>query len=294
PAGDVVNLPRGSTPIDFAYQVHTEVGHRTIGARVNGEIVPLSQPIKTGDRIEILTNRSSQYGPSADWINVVVTRGAKQKIRHYFRAQERVQQLDSGRRMLERALRRRGLSVAGNMTRAKLEAASAKLIHSDNSEDLFLALDAQRLSPKAVIEVLIPELVKERRPSPSSEAPKKSVSGVYVDGLDAPANLAQCCGPVRGDDVIGYVTRGRGITVHRVDCPNVKHLMQTDGDRFVNVTWDAPMGEVFPVDFEVVAMDRPGLLKDVLDVISSMNKSASRVAADGNNTMSDTIMFRVD
>ncbi|HLU82042.1 MAG TPA: bifunctional (p)ppGpp synthetase/guanosine-3',5'-bis(diphosphate) 3'-pyrophosphohydrolase, partial [Trueperaceae bacterium] len=294
PAGDVVNLPRGSTPIDFAYQVHTEVGHRTIGARVNGEIVPLSQPIKTGDRIEILTNRSSQYGPSADWINVVVTRGAKQKIRHYFRAQERVQQLDSGRRMLERALRRRGLSVAGNMTRAKLEAASAKLIHSDNSEDLFLALDAQRLSPKAVIEVLIPELVKERRPSPSSEAPKKSVSGVYVDGLDAPANLAQCCGPVRGDDVIGYVTRGRGITVHRVDCPNVKHLMQTDGDRFVNVTWDAPMGEVFPVDFEVVAMDRPGLLKDVLDVISSMNKSASRVAADVNNTMSARIMFRVD
>jgi GTP pyrophosphokinase len=99
---------------------------------------------------------------------------------------------------------------------------------------------------------------------------------------------------VRGDDVIGYVTRGRGITVHRVDCPNVKHLMQTDGDRFVNVTWDAPMGEVFPVDFEIVAMDRPGLLKDVLDVISGMNKSASRVAADVSNTMNARIMFRVD
>ncbi|HLU82930.1 MAG TPA: bifunctional (p)ppGpp synthetase/guanosine-3',5'-bis(diphosphate) 3'-pyrophosphohydrolase, partial [Trueperaceae bacterium] len=294
PAGDVVNLPRGSTPIDFAYQVHTEVGHRTIGARVNGEIVPLSQPIKTGDRIEILTNRSSQYGPSADWLSIVVTRGAKQKIRHYFRAQERVQQLDSGKRMLERALRRRGLSVASNMTRAKLETAGSQLIHSDSVDDLFLALDAQRLSPKAVVEALVPEIVKDRKPSPHSEAPRKSVGGVYVDGLDAPANLAQCCGPVRGDDVIGYVTRGRGITVHRVDCPNVKHLMQTDADRFVNVTWDTPMGEVFPVDFEVVAVDRPGLLKDVLDVISNMNKSASRVAADVGNTMNARIMFRVD
>jgi len=294
PAGDVVNLPRGSTPIDFAYQVHTEVGHRTIGARVNGEIVPLSQPVKTGDRIEILTNRSSQYGPSADWINLAVTRGAKQKIRHYFRAQERAQQLDSGKRMLERALRRRGLSVAANMTRTKLEAASTKLIRSDNTDELLLALDAQRVSPKSVIDVLVPDAPTDRKPSPQSEAPKKSVSGVYVDGLDAPANLAQCCGPVRGDDVIGYVTRGRGITVHRVDCPNVKHLMQTDRDRFVNVTWDAPMGEVFPVDFEVVAVDRPGLLKDVLDVISNMNKSASRVAADVNNTMSARIMFRVD
>ena len=239
PAGDVVNLPRGSTPIDFAYQVHTEVGHRTIGARVNGEIVPLSQPIKTGDRIEILTNRSSQYGPSADWLNVVVTRGARQKIKHYFRAQERAQQLDSGKRMLERALRRRGLAVASNMTRAKLEGAATKLLNSSNTDDLLLALDAQRLAPKSVIEVLVPELVRDRRPSPQSEGPKKSVSGVYVDGLDAPASLAQCCGPVRGDDVIGYVTRGRGITVHRVDCPNVRHLMQTEADRFVNVTWDA-------------------------------------------------------
>src|SRR5690554_7559956 len=121
PAGDVVNLPRGSTPIDFAYQVHTEVGHRTIGARVNGEIMPLTYQLQTGDRVEILTNRSSQYGPSADWVNMVVTRSAKQKIRHYFRAQERQQQLESGKRMLERGLRRRSLPVAPNMTKAKLQ-----------------------------------------------------------------------------------------------------------------------------------------------------------------------------
>src|SRR5690606_28393782 len=263
PAGDVVNLPRGSTPIDFAYQVHTEVGHRTIGARVNGEIVPLSQPIKTGDRIEILTNRSSQYGPSADWLNMVVTRGARQKIKHYFRTQARQEQLESGRRSLERALRRRSLPVAKLTTKAKLQEVADKLLHSDSPDDLFLAIESQRLSPKHVVEALVPELATERRKSPVHEAPKKSVSGVFVDGLDAPANLAKCCSPVRGDDVIGYVTRGRGISVHRVDCPNVKHLMLTEHDRFVQVTWDAPSGEVFPVDFEVIGIDRPGLLKDV-------------------------------
>lgn len=294
PAGDVVNLPRGSTPIDFAYHVHTEVGHRCIGARVNGEIVPLNHELATGDRVEILTNRSSQYGPSQDWLNIVVTRGARQKIKHYFRTQARQEQLESGRRSLERALRRRSLPVAKLTTKAKLQEVADKLLHSDSPDDLFLAIESQRLSPKHVVEALVPELATERRKSPVHEAPKKSVSGVFVDGLDAPANLAKCCSPVRGDDVIGYVTRGRGISVHRVDCPNVKHLMLTEHDRFVQVTWDAPSGEVFPVDFEVIGIDRPGLLKDVLDVISDMNKSASRVAADVQSAMRARIMFRVD
>src|SRR5690554_3986976 len=240
PAGDVVNLPRGSTPIDFAYHVHTEVGHRTIGARVNGEIVPLSHPLVTGDRVEVLTNRSSQYGPSQDWLNIVVTRGARQKIKHHFRTQARAEQLESGRRSLERALRRRSLPVAKPTTKAKLEEVTKQLLNMDSADDLFLAIESQRLSPKHVVEALVPELAEERKKSPVTELPKKSISGVYVDGLDAPANLAKCCSPVRGDDVIGYVTRGRGISVHRVDCPIVKHLMLTDNDRFVNVTWDAP------------------------------------------------------
>ncbi len=294
PAGDVVNLPRGSTPIDFAYHVHTEIGHRCIGARVNGEIVPLNYELATGDRVEVLTNRSSQYGPSHDWINIAATRGARQKIKHYFRMQARTAQLESGRRSLERALRRRSLPVAKLTTKAKLEEVAKQLINADNQDELFLAIESQRLATKHVVEALVPEMVTERRKSPVIEAPKKSISGVYVDGLDAPANLARCCAPVRGDDVIGYVTRGRGISVHRVDCPNVKHLMLHENDRFVNVTWDTPSGEVFPVDFEVVGIDRPGLLKDVLDVISDMNKSASRVAADVHSAMEARIMFRVD
>jgi guanosine-3',5'-bis(diphosphate) 3'-pyrophosphohydrolase len=295
PAGDVLNLPRGSTPIDFAYQVHTEVGHRCIGARVNGEIVPLSYRLQTGDRVEILTNRSSQYGPSPDWLNLAVTRSAKQKIRHHFRQQERQGQLEVGRKALERALRRRQLPFSSYATRAKLEQAAAKLVNGDSADDLYLALAARRLQARQVLDVLAPDRAGKPEQAPAkAAAPSKSVSGVLVEGLDAPAKLAQCCSPVRGDDVIGYVTRGRGVTVHRVDCPNVKHLMGQQGERFVHVTWDAPSGEVFPVDFEVIGVDRPGLLKDVLDVIVAMNKSATRVAADVQDVSSARIHFRVD
>ncbi len=294
PAGDVMNLPRGSTPIDFAYQVHTEVGHRCIGARVNGNIVPLNYVLQTGDRVEVLTNRSAQYGPSTDWSNIAVTRSAKQKIRHYFRLQERQDQLDNGKRLLERALRRKNLPVAANTTKARLSGVSTELLHSEFVDDLYLALDSKRLMPKQVIEALVPE-ISDRKPTRKAPTnPKKSIGGVYVDGLDAPANLANCCSPVRGDDIVGYTTRGRGVSVHRVDCPNAKHLIKTQSERILNVNWEAPDGEVFPVDFEVIAIDRPALLKDVLDVLEEMNKSATRLSADVQNASSARIYFRTD
>ncbi len=291
PAGDVVNLPLGSTPIDFAYHVHTQVGHRCTGARVNGEIVPLSYTLQTGDRVEILTNRGAQYGPSPDWLGLVVTRGAKQKIRHYFRQQERDGILNGAKRTLERALRRKHLSVA-HYTGKKLEVAARKLISADSVDELYLALHAKRITTKQILSELLPEAPK---PSPKNlPQPKRGTGGIYLDGLDAPAKLAQCCSPVRGDAVVGYVTRGRGVTVHRHDCPNVKHLLRKEAERLVNVTWDAPSGEVYPVDFEVVGVDRPGLLMNVLDVIAGMNKSASRVAADVQNSTSARIHFRID
>jgi len=294
PAGDVVNLPLGSTPIDFAYHVHTEIGHRCVGARVNGEIVALDYTLRTGDRVEILTNRSAQYGPSPDWLSVVVTRGARQKIRHYFRQHERQEVLEGARRTLERALRRKHLPVSAHTAKGRLEAAAQKLIGSASTDELLLALHAKRVTTKQIIEVLAPETAT-RAPSTKAPAkPKRGTGGIYLDGLDAPAKLAQCCSPVRGDDVVGYVTRGRGVSVHRCDCPNVKHLLRKESERLVNVTWDAPTGEVYPVDFEVVGVDRPGLLIDVLDVIASMNKSASRVAADVQDSTSARIHFRID
>jgi GTP pyrophosphokinase len=294
PAGDVMNLPRGSTPIDFAYHVHSEVGHRCIGARVNGDIVPLNYQLQTGDRVEILTNRSSQYSPNIDWLNFTVTRGAKQKIRQYFRLQERQGQLEAGKRSLERALRRKHLGISQYMNKHKLEAVAKTLLNSDSSEDLFLAISAKRLPTKQVIEELAPETRSKAPSTPTQPATKRGISGIFVEGLDVPAKLAQCCSPVRGDDVIGYITRGRGVTVHLVDCPNVKHLLQSQKERFINASWDAPGDEVFPVDFEVMAVDRPGLLKDILDIIAAMNKSASKVTADVYDSMTARIHFRVD
>ncbi|MFN2321848.1 MAG: bifunctional (p)ppGpp synthetase/guanosine-3',5'-bis(diphosphate) 3'-pyrophosphohydrolase [Trueperaceae bacterium] len=296
PAGDVSNLPRGSTPLDFAYSVHTEIGHRCVGARVNGEIVPLSYALQTGDRVEVLTNRSQSYGPSPDWLNLVTTRSARQKIRHWFRAKERAGMLETGRKSLERALRRRQLPVASSLAKAKLDAVAKSLLKADSGDDVLIALASKRVAVKQVVDALAPASVSEPKKAsmPAPPTTTKSVSGVFVEGMDAPAKLAQCCGPVRGDDVVGYITRGRGVSVHRIDCPNVKHLMGTEPERFVQVTWDAPAGEVFAVDFEIVAIDRPGLLKDVLDVLSGMNKSATRVAADVQSATSARIHVRVD
>ncbi len=297
PAGDVYNLPRGSTPIDFAYAVHTQIGHRCIGARVNGEIVPLGYELKTGDRVEVLTNRSSQYGPSSDWLSLAHSRSAKQKIRQYFKQQEKAGLLEAGRKTLERALRRKHLSINTHTAKGKLEDAAHQLLGSAaNVDELYVSLASKRLQPKQVVDILAPESVtKTAIPVVQGSAPQaRSISGVYVDGLDMPANLAQCCSPVRGDDVIGYVTRGRGVSVHRIDCPNVRHLRNSQAERFVNVSWDTPSGEVFPVDFEIVAVDRPGLLQDVLSVLAGMNKSASRVTAAVPNASSARIHFRVD
>jgi GTP diphosphokinase / guanosine-3',5'-bis(diphosphate) 3'-diphosphatase len=295
PAGDVVNLPRGSTPLDFAYQVHTEIGHRCVGARVNGEIVPLSYALQTGDRVEVLTNRSQSYGPSPDWLQLATTRSARQKIRHWFRLRERAGQLEAGRRTLERSLRRRQLPVASSMTKSKLDAAARTLLKAESGEELLLALAAKRVQVKQVIEALVPAAASTpATPPPPATTVRKSVSGVFIESMDAPAKLAQCCSPVRGDDVIGYITRGRGVTVHRIDCPNAKHLMHVEPERFVQVTWDAPAGEVFAVDFEILGVDRPGLLKDVLDVIAAMNKSATRVAADVQSSTRARIHVRVD
>jgi len=296
PAGDVMSLSAGSTPIDFAYQVHTEVGHRCIGARVNGEIVPLNYKLRMGDRVEILTNRNPKYGPSSDWINIATTRSAKQKIRHFFGVQKRQGQLQNGRTLLERALRRKKLSIKEYTSKANLQKVSKELLNSEYVDDLYLALDSKRISGKQIIEILAPEIYKDRLEpqKPKVAKPQSKIGGIYAEGLDVPANLAKCCSPVRGDDVIGYITRGRGVSVHRINCPNVKHLLKTQKERFLNVTWNAPADDVFLADFEVLAVDRPGLLKDVLDVIAGMNKSASRVTADVHDSSSARIHFRVD
>jgi GTP pyrophosphokinase len=295
PAGDVVNLPHVATPIDFAYHVHTEIGHRCIGARVNGEIVPFDYQLKNGDRVEVITNRSNHYGPSSDWLHIAETRSAKQKIRQYFRQREREGILESSRRSLERALRRKQLPIKENLTRPKLEQAAKQLMRAVSVDDLLLALNSKRISIKQVLAVLVPGHIEDKpKAPPAPKAKAKQPTSIYLDDLDVPAKLARCCSPVRGDDVVGYVTRGRGVSVHRFDCPNARRLMQKEPERIVNVFWETSSDELYPVDFEILGIDRPALLQDILAVIARMNKSAMRVTAGVRDNSHARIHFRVD
>lgn len=295
PKGKVINLPWGSTPLDFAYQVHTQVGHTCVGAKANGVIVPLTYTLQTGDRIEILTNRQANAAPSVDWLNIVQTRSAKQKIRYFLRQQEKQEHLAAGKRSLEKALRRKHLSVNEYTSKVKLEEVARQLLHSDNSDDLFLALGNKRLMPKQVLAILAPESAKPS-PKPKRPAPKtgSDSQAILVDGFPAVAHMGRCCSPVPGDDIVGYVTRGRGVTVHRVNCANVRHLLAKESERIAQVSWRSQANEQFLVDLEVIAYDRPRLLEEVLGILGMLNKSALRVAAQVPQHNEARIHFRVN
>lgn len=281
PKGDTVNLTKGATPIDFAYHVHTEVGHRCMGAKVNGQIVPLDYQLVTGDRVEIMLNRSPGAGPSKDWLNIATTRSARQKIRAHFRLQERSERIELGKRLLERALKRADLPAAKVLkSEAFMEAAEA-LTRSSEPDELYLALDSGRVHPRQIIDRLVPSVPAAgpaiKAPAqPSAELPR---APVFVQNLDtAMVKLAACCKPVRGDEIIGYITRGRGVSIHRINCPNVRGLLK-EPDRCVTVTWMPGSAGQYLIDLEVLADDRPGLLKEVLEVIARAGKSATKVEA---------------
>ncbi|WP_034387745.1 bifunctional (p)ppGpp synthetase/guanosine-3',5'-bis(diphosphate) 3'-pyrophosphohydrolase [Deinococcus sp. YIM 77859] len=281
PKGLAISLPAGSTPIDFAHHIHTRIGETTVGARVNGSIVPLSHRLKNGDMVEIVTSKNSK--PSQGWLNFAVTRSARAKIRHFFRQQEREEALQRGHDLLERYLRKRQLPVRQLMRTKLLEEATQKLIGTRNPDDLYLALHAGKLTPSMVGRLLSPSLAQEqaaapaqaRTPAPQLPAP----GGVYVEGLSTATKLAHCCHPIRGDQIMGYLTRGRGVSIHRIDCPNMIRLLKDEPERCVAASWDSgtPGGTI--VDLDVVAPDRPGLLADVLGVLAAEKRSPMKVEA---------------
>jgi (p)ppGpp synthetase, RelA/SpoT family len=266
PKGRIINLPRGATPVDFAYHIHTEVGHHMVGAKVNGRIVPLSYELQNGDMVEILTAKNAH--PSKDWLEFARTRTAKSKIRQYFRAQERQETLERGQSLLERYLKRKGLPKP---TDSGLEEAAKRLGLSPSPEELYLALALNRITPRQVAEKLYPKaLLKPEKPK---EAPKNQW-GIRLEGdLEAPIRLASCCEPMKGDSILGFVTRGRGVTVHRADCPNLRRLLQgPEADRVLGAYWEGVGGKV--ATLEVLAQDRAGLLRDVMQVVAEAGKSA--------------------
>ncbi len=289
PKGDVMSLRKGSTPLDFAYAVHTEVGNHCVGAKVNGSVVPLATRLESGDRVEILTNKNAR--PSQDWLSIVATGGAKSKIRKYFSTLTKVDDAEQGRSDLARELRKRGYGISTHRVQKAIDKALPSLDHK-TPESLFAAIGGGKVSAKQAanrIEACILEDDPERQAQDakrkaaeeeealiaktkaaarsSKNRRRKTNCGVVVKGdPDLLVHLAHCCNPVAGDEIVGFVTRGRGVSVHRASCPNVRDLM-SDPDRIIDVEWDTSGATEFRVDIVVEANDRMGLLRDVIIAI---------------------------
>jgi GTP pyrophosphokinase len=274
PKGRVITLPTGGTPVDFAYSIHTEVGHRCIGARVNGRLVPLESALQSGDTAEIFTSKVEGAGPSRDWLQFVQTPRARSKIRQWFSRERRVDAIDAGKDELVKALRREGLPVQ-KLTNSPVLASVAENLNYVDLESLHAALGEGHVSAKAVVQRVQKELrggeeqlpVTVQRP-PRARSRRNVTAGVHVEGLDdVMVRLSRCCTPVPGDEIMGFVTRGRGVSVHRTDCANAMSL-QSQADRVIEVEWDhdAPGSYVVGVDIE--ALDRSKLLRDVAEVLS--------------------------
>ncbi|MCA1554057.1 MAG: bifunctional (p)ppGpp synthetase/guanosine-3',5'-bis(diphosphate) 3'-pyrophosphohydrolase, partial [Chloroflexi bacterium] len=261
PKGDIIDLPAGATPIDFAFAVHTVVGERCRGAKVNGRQVPLDYQLRNGDRVEIMT--ASSGGPSLDWLNeslgYAVTHRAKQKIRQYFRKQQRSDAMANGRELLERAMKKFGVGDASFEQ-------VAELANFRSSDDMFAAIGYGDASPNGIVTRL---LDRQKEQEIRFKPAVTSTGGMVVKGVGGLlTSLARCCNPIPGDPIIGYVTRGRGVTVHRADCHNVAHI--SADERLIEVDWGTDGDEqTVNVPIRVMAIDRPGLMRDVADVVAS-------------------------
>jgi len=278
PKGEVMSLPAGSTPVDFAYAVHTEVGHRTIGARINGKLVPLSTELRNGDWVEIFTSKAEGAGPSQDWQGFVKSPRARNKIRQWFSKERREEAIEKGKDQLTRALRKNNLPLQKLMTHEILTAVAQELHHVDVS-GLYAAVGDGHISSQNVLEHLLAlvgppdveddDVDADVLTQPARTADLHSDSGVIVQGTsDVMAKLARCCTPVPPDPISGYVTRGSGVTVHRADCPNIAHLEGEEAQRVVDVEWAPTAKSRFLVEIQVEALDRTSLLSDVTRVLS--------------------------
>ncbi|MEN2740957.1 bifunctional (p)ppGpp synthetase/guanosine-3',5'-bis(diphosphate) 3'-pyrophosphohydrolase [Microbacterium sp. X-17] len=275
PKGRVVGLPAGATPVDFAYAVHTEIGHRTMGAKVNGRLVPLESVLSSGDVVEIFTSKNPDAGPSQDWLTFVKSTRARNKIRGWFTKERREEAIEQGKEAIARAMRRQNLPLQRLMNQDTLTTVAHQVGYEDVSA-LYAAVGEGHVSTQSVIEK-VTALVKTDDTSTGpidiphvgrSRAPREGDSGVLVRGAgDILVKLAKCCTPVPGDEIIGFVTRGSGVSIHRTDCTNVTALM-ADPERLIEVEWAPTSKSVFLVQIQVEALDRSGLLSDVTRVLS--------------------------
>lgn len=294
PKGKVINLPRGATPIDFAYSIHTDIGHNCIGAKVDGVMVPIESQLENGNIVEIITSKTPK-GPSRDWLSIIKTSTARNKIKQWFSKEERQESYNAGRELMLKTLRKNSLSFKDIPSRIFDGVASE--LNYENMDMLLRNIGSHKISVHQVFTRILKKLNQESEPEKDMTiediasrpvTPKKTSSGVIVKGMDnVLVTIAKCCNPVPGDKIVGYITRGKGISVHRDDCNNVIMLKQNDEPRFIEVNWDNYAAYKFNAEIQIEAIDRTKLLRDITNVISEydlniINASTLRSNRAGN------------
>lgn len=301
PKGDVIELPQGSVPLDFAYRIHTEVGNRCTGAKVNGRIVPLDYKLKTGDIVDILTSKHS-YGPGQDWLKIAQSSHARSKIKAWFKKEKRGENVARGRESIERELVRQGYEPSEFLTVPLIKEVLAKFNFAEE-DDMYATIGYSGITASQIVTRLTEKAKREREQLSVKDLPdrqltpsKKSrpVGGVKVKGVgNLLIRFSKCCNPVPGDDIVGYITRGRGVSIHRVDCTNV--VNESDENRLIPVEWDLGenLSDSYSADIEIIGMDRQGLLNEVLQAVSEIKTPISAVTGRTNRGRMATILITI-
>lgn len=290
PKGEIKTLPKGSTPIDFAYTIHAQVGNKMVGAKINSRMMPIITKLKNGDIVEIITSENSK-GPSRDWLKFVQSTSAKTKIQQWFKKNERQENIEKGKNLIEKEIKRIGIPIEELFVEKYYNAVLEKYRYR-NLDDLYSAVGFGSIGPGKIIartleeyrkfnkeEINVEEKIEELQ---TIKRPRASKTGIIVEGIDnCLVKLSKCCSPVPGDEIIGYITRGRGVTVHRKDCVNVKDLLKDEG-RIIDVKWDNQKESEYSVEITVFANDRDGLLTEVISVVSNSDAKLLALSAKAN------------
>lgn len=305
PRGDVIDLPVGAVPIDFAYRIHTDVGNRCVGAKVNGRIVPLDTILKNGDIVEVITSKQSN-GPSRDWINFVGSSDTKNKIRNWFKKERREENIVKGHEMLEREVKRLGYDLKVLLTPEKLKAVYTKL-RIDTEENLFATLGYGGVTLNTVMSKLVELYKKEQQQNTAKDLaavlaelkPRKSKAksshGILVKGEEGiMVKLARCCNPIPGDPVTGYITRGSGVSVHRADCPNVLSNNPAEQGRLIEVSWDVGINDVYKVTIMITSQDRPGMMSEIMNVTSEAKLNIFSLSCHTDKNKNASVYMGID
>jgi GTP pyrophosphokinase len=293
PKGDIKDLPAGATPLDFAYRIHTDVGHRTIGSKVNNRLVPLDYRLKNGDIVEIVTTKG-EHGPSRDWLNVVRTSHAREKIRQWFKRKDRDENIVHGRESLERELRRLARTSISAVGAEKITEV-ARHLNYESMDDFYAAIGYGAVGAQAVVMRL--GVVDDGQSTlPTVAPPQQTVrtGGVRVKGVgDLLVRFAKCCRPIPGDPIVGFITRGKGVTVHLQSCPTVAN--EREVGRLIEVEWENEPTQTYPIAIRVEAYDRTGLLSDITQVVAEnkVNIVAAQVGVTPDHTAVVTATLQV-